>query len=55
MVKDGAGLQTQHSQTPQRPALPSTGTRKHDADRPKIDYALTSNMDHQMGALQVRT
>ena len=33
-------------------ALPSTGTRKHDANRPKTDYALTSNLDHQMGALQ---
>jgi len=42
----------QHSQTPQRPALPSPGTRKHYADRPKTDYALTSKLDHLMGAVQ---
>ena len=36
----------------QRPALPSTGTRKHDADRPKTDYELTSKLQHSMGAVQ---
>jgi hypothetical protein len=33
---------------------PSTGTRDHDADRPKTNPALTSKLDHLMGALHHR-
>ena len=39
-------------QTPQSTVRPYTGTRKHDADRPKTDYALTSKLDYAMWALQ---
>ena len=40
-------------QTPQRPALPSTGITKHDAGRPKTNYALTNDVSDPMGALQM--
>jgi hypothetical protein len=36
---------------PQRPRLPSTGARKHDADGPKAHHALTFKLDHMAGAL----
>ena len=33
---------------------PSTCTRKHDADRPKTDFTLRSQLDGSMGAVQSR-
>jgi hypothetical protein len=44
-----------HSKGRQLPALPFSGTRKHHADRPKPDHALTYHVGPRWGHTIART